>query len=211
MALMGKGGVPELPTRRPGPDRAPRLPFQQVITIISASFFAFMVIGGWVHVGVSGSPSLAPSMLCSEAVPAGPLHIEQYLNLTILEDRENGGISFAPSNFSMPAYTMVQVTITNYDSRSSNVSSVYTQACGTVEGLENVGGTNVSGLSQSEISHTFSITNGSYSGFNVPIPIAGASTPSSVTFETYFDVPGTYHWESETNGGGPISGTVTIH
>jgi hypothetical protein len=188
-----------------------------VVTLITATFLLTLVVSGGIHGVWSSSPESPPVPTCGSAGAPLSAPVGEYLNLTIHVDAAKGVEYYTPANFTLPARTLVRVTITNYDAGSSLVSSPYSKVCGTVNGTETVGGTPLNQLPRAGIAHTFTITNGTYAGFNIPVPPATARAPSVVTFEAYFDSAGTYRWQCEANCGetqmsldGQMSGLVTV-
>ncbi len=162
-------------------------------------------------VGYLAGTSMAPQP--KAAAPAGTDHL--YLSIT--PGIYNSSLDeFSPGNFTVPAHTQVEFTITNYDSGVNVPTSTYLQVAGTVNNLIYVNGaaTGVSSVSTTDISHTISVLS---TGFNVPLPAASATAPSVVTFVAYFNQTGSFEWQCMTpcdptsmSSMGFMMGTLTV-
>lgn len=146
------------------------------------SWFAFAAVYG-VGVGGGGAPS-------SPSTGGGGT---DYVYLSIGPGVYNSSMDqYTPANFTLPVHTLVVFHITNYDN-GQNPASQYTQVSGTVNNLIYVNGasTGVSSVDVGSISHTFTIMK---TGFNVPVPAASSTAPTTVTFSAYFNDTGTFTW-----------------
>jgi hypothetical protein len=111
---------------------------------------------------------------------------------------------YAPANFSVPADTLLEFTITNYDTGMNPVTPAQASVNGTVSNCiylnatPNALGPCVHSVLAGFVAHTFSFVGGAYGGFNVPIPSANDSGEggigASVTFFAYFNQTGTFTW-----------------
>ena len=142
-----------------------------------------------------------------------------FLNLSIFENPKTGTEFYVPANFTIPADTLVEVTLDDYDTGASTVAPEYAQVCGTVNDTIESDGHAVHSLEVGTIAHTMTITNGTYAGFNVPVPAANATSarPARISFSVYFAVPGQYRWECKASCGqtqmsldGKMSGILTV-
>ncbi len=123
-----------------------------------------------------------------------------YLYLTIGFDFATGLDRYLPANFSVPAHTLVLVTITNYDNASNPVSRDVATVAGTLGNLETMRassdpqGMDMTAVPPSQVAHTFTLDTGGYA-MNVPIPAANSlSDPMIVTFHAYFNTTGAFVW-----------------
>ena len=113
---------------------------------------------------------------------------------------------FAPANFSVPADTLLEFTITNYDTGENPVTPAQASVNGTVSNCiylnstPTVLGPCVHSVPTGFVAHTFSFESGPYQGFNVPVPSANDSNSgeggsgATVTFFAYFNETGTFTW-----------------
>jgi hypothetical protein len=146
-----------------------------------------------------------------------------YLVLTIGFDFATGLDRFLPANFTVPAHTLVVVTITNYDNASNPVANESARVRGTLGNIETmraasqVEGMNMAALPTDQVAHTFTLDSGGYS-VNVPIPVANSlADPMIVTFRAYFNVTGSFEWHcmapcdsSSMETLGYMRGTMTV-
>lgn len=130
--------------------------------------------------------------------PSGPG--TAYLFLTIGFDFATGLDRYLPANFTVPAHTLVVVTITNYDNASNPVANESARVQGTVGGVETMRaaseaqGMDMAAVPANDVAHTFTLETGGYS-MNVPVPPAKSLTdPMIVTFRAYFNVTGSFQW-----------------
>ncbi len=152
-----------------------------------------IVVGGFAIALTAGAPAPA----APAPTPTAPK--VDYLYLTIAFNPATGADEYFPANFSVPAHTLVVVTITNYDNGTNPVPGSFEQVRGTVgeSATAWIGGasTPVTYSSYSmPIAHTFTVASAPYN-LNVPIPSAGdLDNPSVVQFSAYFNETGTFQW-----------------
>ncbi len=134
---------------------------------------------------------------------------------------------YAPANFSVPADTLLEFTLINYDTGQNPVTPLQASVNGTVANCIYLNatpaklGTCVHSVPTGFVAHTFSFLNGTYAGFNVPL-VSAIDSPeggigASVTFFTYFNVTGTFYWHClspcdpfSMATGGFMLGTMTV-
>ncbi|MGA8664382.1 MAG: hypothetical protein WB809_04860 [Thermoplasmata archaeon] len=194
-AKSGMGAPPTL--RRGSPSGL--LPFL-VLAVVTffLTWFLFAALTGY-PVGI-GKP---PVSVSSGNSPTGVL-----LAINNPFDTANNSSTdqYAPANFSVPANTLLEFTITNYDTGQNPVEPVSeANVNGTVDNCIYLNSTPTSlgpcvhSVSPGFVVHTFSFESGPYAGFNIPIPSA-INTPSeggvgtTVTFFAYFNETGTFTW-----------------
>ncbi|HEX8939265.1 MAG TPA: hypothetical protein VF763_03795 [Candidatus Limnocylindrales bacterium] len=184
----------------------------------------------------AADPAVArPAAVAAPAVPAAVtgsgLPFRQ--NLTIVTGGMIGKTefpAFLPSDFTLPAYSTIEVVVTNFDDATPlpKASERYAEVSGTtagrmtVEPLDltrpNAAGVahSLTGLDPSAVSHTFTVPQ---LGINVPI-----AAHSRVSFLIHTGAPGTYAWRCyDPCGDGPagwgtamaatsgyMEGTITV-
>jgi hypothetical protein len=175
-----------------------------------------------------GLLALAPAVRPVASQAAGPAH----LSLRILSDKMSGKAGwpkYSPAYFTLPAHTLVQITIRNFDEGAAAVPPTYNIVKGTVGGTMRViagtasnpnprAGTVVKALSPKGVAHTFTIMTGTGVLVNVPVP-----SLSTIVFTFRTPGPGTYSWACLTacgtgpsGYGGPMAtpgwmhGTMTV-
>jgi len=148
-------------------------------------------------------------------------------------------VSYGPTtNLSVPAHSLVTITIKQYDTGGTITNPYFAEVNGTVDGTETVDGKTVSRVSPDAIGHTFTIhalpTNQDPLFVSVPLPslpdeakpAPGSDYPAPhvVTFSFVTGGPGEYVWNCEypcgdgfyAKFGGPMStrgymsGTFTV-
>jgi len=148
-------------------------------------------------------------------------------------------VSYGPTtNLSVPAHSLVTITIKQYDTGGTITNPYFAEVNGTVDGTETVDGKTVSRVSPDAIGHTFTIhalpTNQDPLFVSVPLPSLPDSAepapgsdypaPHVVTFSFVTGGPGEYVWNCEypcgdgtyAKFGGPMStrgymsGTFTV-
>ena len=187
---------------RASPWRAPRTSYLPYLVLVIVTFlitwFLFAALTGY-PVGI-GKP---PVSVTSGSSPTGVLlAIDNPFNTGNNDTTDQ----YAPANFSVPSDTLLEFTITNYDSGQNPVEPV-TEAnvngtvgnCIYLNSTPTALGPCVHSVSPGFIAHTFSFENGAYAGFNVPIPSAVDTAPeggvgTTVTFFAYFNETGTFTW-----------------
>ena len=192
---------------------------RQAYVLLVTTAIASLLLSGWMSgvLGLEGGFT-SPAACASASFPPGA-SVRDFLNLSIFVNPADNEEFFSPANFTIPASTLVEVTIDDYDSGPSQVPAVNTAVCGTVNGTLSYSGSNLSSLANITLAHTMTITNGSYRGFNVPIPAApgNSGAPAQVSFYVYFSTPGVYRWQCMANCGenqmsvdGKMSGLITV-
>lgn len=166
----------------------------------------FNVVAGVVALAVVAGLFLGASLSGGSATasgstpPASPS--VDHLYLTVAFNPVTGLDEYFPANFTVPAHTLVIVTITNYDNGTNPVPAAVANVIGTVGGTESVvypgtsAATTVSSVDITDIAHTFSVpvAGGGYA-LNAPIPAAGPTgLPTTVSFGTYFNQTGDLVW-----------------
>lgn len=148
-------------------------------------------------------------------------------------------VSYAPTtNLSVPAHSLVTVTIRQYDSGGTVTNPYFANVHGTVDGTITVNGKTTTRVNPDAIGHTFTIhalpTNQDPLFVSVPLPAlpdqakpapgSDYPAPAVVTFSFVTGGPGNYVWNCEypcgdgtyANFGGPMatrgymSGTLTV-
>jgi hypothetical protein len=157
----------------------------------------------------------------------------------------NGGphpdwVTYGPSTtLTVPANSLVKMTILNYDTATTLNNAYYSSVHGTVGGVAYLNGVPFTSVSPSEVAHTFTIhmfPEGNQPALDVSVPMPGVSAsapnlangypkPVAVTFEFRTGAAGRYIWQcfdpcggtQYTGGfGGPMSatgymaGTITV-
>ena len=187
--------------------KPPRRSFLPYIVLAVVTFFVtwfiFATITG-LPVGLSSSSSSSPP---SATPTTGVI-------LTIDNPFDTGNNStcspctdqYAPANFSVPAHTLLEFTLINFDTGQNQLPSPQdADVNGTVGNCAYLNATPTSlgpcvhSVNSGFIAHTFSFASGPYAGFNVPVPSAAAasqegSAGASVTFFAYFNETGKFTW-----------------
>ncbi|MCI4363073.1 MAG: hypothetical protein L3K13_02035 [Thermoplasmata archaeon] len=191
----GEARVPA--ARSPEPGRG-FLPFA-VLAVVTffVTWFVFATITG-VPVGIGRPPT--------SSSPSGTPTTGVVLSINNPFDKVNNGSAdnFAPANFSVPAHTLLEFTLLDFDTGQNPVTPAEATVSGTVgnciylNSTPNALGTCVHTVPTGFVVHTFSFESAAYAGFNVPIPSAVDSPTggigTSVTFFAYFNQTGSYTW-----------------
>jgi len=148
-------------------------------------------------------------------------------------------VSYGPTtNLSVPAHSLVTITIKQYDSGGTITNPYFATVHGTVDGTETVNGKTVTDVNSDAVGHTFTVhalpTNQDPLFVSVPLPAlpdnakpaSGSNypNPNVVTFSFVTGGPGEYVWNCEypcgdgtyAKFGGPMStrgymsGTFTV-
>jgi len=177
-------------------------------------------------------------------LPHAFLELATYPDSMAGEHGSDGGsqpdwVSYGPTtNLSVPAHSLVTITIKQYDTGGTITNPYFAEVNGTVDGTETVDGKTVSRVSPDAIGHTFTIhalpTNQDPLFVSVPLPslpdeakpAPGSDYPAPhvVTFSFVTGGPGEYVWNCEypcgdgtyAKFGGPMStrgymsGTFTV-
>ena len=218
---------------------------------------AATVLAGAVAVGVAGTAfarsSSAPPVLSAKVqgtaqTPDGTLP-HAFLELDTWPDSlagphgKDGGphpdwVSYGPSTtLSVPAHSLVTVTINQYDTGEEIANAYYAGVHGTVDGTMTVDGKTVRRTDPEHIGHTFTVhslaSNPDPLFVSIPLPAVaddapvapdGNPPPHVVTFSFVTKGPGEYVWQCEfpcgdgtyAKFGGPMSqqgymsGTLTV-
>ena len=179
------------------PPRRGILPYLVLVVVtFFISWFIFATVTG-IPVGLVSTPSHSTSGTASKGVI---LSIDNPFDTA----NNNTADQYAPANFSVPAHTLLEFTIINYDSGMNPVTPVQAEVNGTLGNCIYLNSTPttlgpcVHSIPAGFVAHTFSFVGGPYAGFNVPMPSANDSPEggigASVTFFTYFNTTGTFIW-----------------
>jgi len=194
---------------------------------------------GLLHATVNGTAQTPVGVL-----PHAFLELATYPDSMAGEHGPGGGsqpdwVSYGPTtNLSVPAHSLVTITIKQYDTGGTITNPYFAEVNGTVDGTETVDGKTVSRVSPDAIGHTFTIhalpTNQDPLFVSVPLPslpdeakpAPGSDYPAPhvVTFSFVTGGPGEYVWNCEypcgdgtyAKFGGPMStrgymsGTFTV-
>ncbi len=150
-----------------------------------------------------------------------------YVNLTVAWNPTSGLDEFFPANFTVPAHTVVHISITNYDDGVNVVDPAYAAVAGTFGGTEKVtnatGSETLSTIAVGEIAHTFTVltmpgSSGGGPALNAFVPAApSVSSPVTVSFTTEFNTTGAITWEclAQCDGtamvtSGLMTGTISV-
>jgi hypothetical protein len=219
---------------------------------------AATVLAGAVAVGAAGTafarsstepPVLKATVQGTASTPEGTLP-HAFLQLDTWPDSlagphgQDGGphpdwVSYGPSStLSVPAHSLVTVTIRQYDSGEEIANPFFAAVHGTVDGTMTVDGKTETGADPTHIGHTFTIHSLASPDqdplfVSVPLPAVpddaqtldnGYPAPHVVTFSFVTKGPGQYVWQCEypcgdgtyAKFGGPMSeqsymsGTLTV-
>ena len=167
-----------------------------VVVTFFISWFVFATVTG-VPVGLVTSPSHSSSGTPSTGV---------ILTINNPFDTTNNSSTdqYAPANFSVPAHTLLEFTMINFDTGQNPVPPTQATVSGTLGNCIYLNSTPtalgpcVHSVPAGFVVHTFSFVGGPYAGFNVPLPSAVDSPVggigASVTFFAYFNETGTFVW-----------------
>ena len=215
------------------------------------------VIGGVVAVAIAGAamamdnptPPVLKAIVRGTAdtaqgsLPHAFLELSTYPDSKAGEHGKDGGsqpdwVSYGPTtNLSVPAHSLVTVTVTQYDSGGQITNDFFAAVHGTVDGTMTVDGKQVKGTDPGAVGHTFTIhmlpMKQDPLFVSVPLPATpdnapnldnGYPAPHVVTFSFITGGPGRYIWNCEypcgdgtyAKFGGPMSvqgymaGTLTV-
>lgn len=167
-----------------------------VVVTFFVTWFIFATITG-LPVGIAPSP----------APPASTPSRGVILTINNPFDTANNSTAdqYAPANFSVPANTLLEFTLINYDTGTNilpspsdaNVNGTLGN-CIYLNATPTSTGPCVHSVPTGFVAHTFSFVEGPYAGFNVPLPSAADSPEggigASVTFYAYFNETGSFTW-----------------
>lgn len=158
----------------------------------------------------------------ARTVGAGQPGPTVYRNITISYDPSTGGFVYSMARLAVPFDVRVIFTITNFDATSASLPTVADANVvgtdgSTMQVINGGGSVSVGGTPSSEVSHTFSMSDGYYA-LNVPIPRADEpSGPVLVTFSVVFPFPGTFTWgcvvlcgAQDMHASNSMYGTLTV-
>jgi len=181
-----------------GSRRRSYLPYLVLVVVtFFVTWFVFATITG-LPVGLGPSPT--------SSSPTGTPATGVILTVNNPFDTANNSSTdqYAPANFSVPAHTLLEFTLINYDTGQNPVPSAEANVTGTVGNCMYLNvtptklGPCVHSIPAGFVTHTFSFESGAYAGFNVPLPSAIDSPEggigASVTFFAYFNETGTFTW-----------------
>jgi hypothetical protein len=186
-----------------GFDIRPRRSVLPYVVLVVVTFF----VSWFVFATITGLPvGIGPSQTSKS--PSGPSATGVVMAINNPFDTGNNSTTdqFAPANFSIPADTLLEFTIINYDTGMNPVPPLEASVNGTVGNCIYLNSTPtalgpcVHSVPTGFVAHTFSFAPGSgvYAGFNVPIPSANDSGEggigASVTFFAWFNVTGAFTW-----------------
>ena len=197
---------------------------------------AATVVGGAVAVGLAGGAlskeSVTPNPAGNTPVAAtvnGTVNTPEgtlphaFLNLTTWPDSlaihtPDGGphpdwVTYGPTtNLSVPAHSVVTVTLKQYDGGEEITNPYFAKVHGTIGGVETVNGKRVTEIDPKHVGHTFTIHMFPQSGqdqlfVSVPLPAVPDEAPvgdngyplqpNVVTFSFITQGPGRYIWQCE--------------
>ncbi|HEV2428563.1 MAG TPA: hypothetical protein VGV64_01790 [Thermoplasmata archaeon] len=198
----------------------------------AAGLAAVLVVGLLLGMSLGGGGAPARSTDGTSGTSASGATVD-YVNLTIGWNPATGLDEYFPANFTVPAHTLVEITITSFDNGSNPVPAAFDAVQGTVGGGETITGHGtthvVSSLALDGVAHTFTVMSRTSGGMmaggghdmgmlNVVVPPAfSVSDPVSVTFGAYFNATGMFSWNcmapcdpSAMTTEGLMAGTVTV-
>ena len=175
------------------------------LSVWIAAAFALGIAGGIAVGEIAGLGSHTASTASSGGgvAPGSPAN---YANLQIAWNPASGLDEYFPGNLTVPANTVIHVTITNYDNGTNVIPTMFSTVYGTVGGVQTitVGGVTqtVSSLPVTQVAHTFtvmSMSGGMAMGPNGPAlnvlvpPAVSVGEPTIVSFDVTLPA-GTYTW-----------------
>jgi hypothetical protein len=208
----------------PTPARPPPRSFLPYIVLAVVTFF----VTWFVFATLTGLPvGLGPSPTNGGSSGTPTTGVLLAINNPFDTANNASADQYAPANFTVPAHTLLEFTITNYDTGQNPVTSLEASVNGTVGNCIYLNSTPTAlgpcehSVPAGFVAHTFSFESGAYSGFNVPIPSAINSPEggigASVTFFAYFNETGTFTWNCEAPcdpfsmaTDGFMTGTMTV-
>ncbi len=155
--------------------------------------------------------SIGSAQMMRASAPSSQVH------LTIVAQKPGSSVSgpaYMPStNFTLPAHSLVTITITNTDQGDTSLpaTSPFGHVTGVVGGHAMLDGVPYTALSDDKVAHTFTLPS---LGINVPIPgdAPAGQNGITVTFSFRTGAPGVYMWQcmdpcgADPNGwGGPMT------
>jgi hypothetical protein len=217
-------------------------------TIVAGALVVFGV--GWaVHQRPAPAQGSAVQIRGTASTPQGKVphvfvHLATYPDSMAGEHGEDGGsepdwVSYGPTtDLSIPAHSLVTVTIDQYDGGEKITNPFFAKVHGTINGTETVNGKTVTQTDPESIGHTFTLhaapTTQDPLFVSAPLPAVPDDAPAArgsdyprpnvVTFSFMTGGPGKYVWNCEfpcgdgyyAKFGGPMStrgymsGTLTV-
>ncbi|MGA8543587.1 MAG: hypothetical protein WB947_08665 [Thermoplasmata archaeon] len=179
----------------------PRRSILPYVVLVVVTFF----LTWFVFATITGLPvGLGPSQSTKSSSGAAGTGVLLAIDNPFDTANNNTADQYAPANFTVPADTLLEFTITNYDTGQNPVTPSQASVNGTVSNCIYLN-SSLPALGPCEhsipagfVAHTFSFEAGPYQGFNVPVPSANESGEGSigatVTFFAYFNETGTFTW-----------------
>ena len=232
---MSQTEIAEAVVLRSRPSSPPAL-FSSGPTPVLAVFVAGVVIGAMGLLALAlgptglGLPKGATSPGPPSSAPPPPDYVDGTINGGCAWGNApiNGSDQYTPANFTVPAHTLIILTITNYDNGQNPVLPGFEQVSGVLGNVEYANatpplswGTPTSAVSISDVSHTFTVMPNTYGGLpgglNVPVPASEGPSGSSVTVELYLNATGQVSWNCmapcdtwSMQTPGFMAGTITV-
>ena len=210
-----------------------------VVVLVGTALARASTTPGLLRAKVNGTAQTPVGVL-----PHAFLELASYPDSMAGEHGPDGGskpdwVSYGPTtNLSVPAHSLVTVTINQYDGGEKITNPWFAEVHGTVDGTMKVDGKTTTGANPDAIGHTFTIhalpTNQDPLFVSIPLPAVAEDTPAAagsdylpphaVTFSFVTGGPGNYVWNCEypcgdgtyAKFGGPMStrgymsGTFTV-
>ncbi len=159
------------------------MPAQLILgVLLGVTCFSF-VYYYFAFVGELGHQSTTHTAYASEIKQ----HVQAHLNIVINQPGlHKDWPAYAPSTLVVPAYSLVTITIRNYDLGDTPLpkNSPFTSVQGTIGSVASVNGHSYSTLAVEKVAHTFTLPQ-----LNINIPIPGDAT----TNKPYVEVSSTIH------------------
>jgi hypothetical protein len=207
----------------PSTGRPPRSLLPYVVLVVVTFFVTWFVFATVTGLPVGLGPGT--SSTSSGGTPITP--VVMTINNPFDTANNSSTDQYAPANFTVPAHTLLEFTLINYDTGQNPVPSIEGAVNGTVGNCIYLNSTPASlgpcvhSVPTGFVAHTFSFEGGAYAGFNVPVPSAVNSGEggigASVTFFAYFNETGTFTWNCEAPcdpysmaTSGFMTGTMTV-
>lgn len=208
-----------------------------LLTVLTGA--AVVAVAGAVLSHASSAPTALRATLAGQATTSQGTLPHAFLELATYPDSEqgvhgkNGGthpnwVTYGPtSNLTVPAHSLVTITIKQYDTGGSLNNPYFSKVYGTVGGTATLDGKPFTAIDPDKVGHTFTLhslpTNQDLVFISIPLPavddsappVAGSaySAPHVVTFSFITGGKGQYVWNCEypcgdgtyANFGGPMS------
>jgi len=178
------------------------------------------------HASADPQPPLVATAMGMTDTPQGKMNTAS-IELSVYPDSEHsnnvqnangshpGFVTYGPStHLVLPAHSLIKMKINGYDGGEKLNNAFFARVVGTVDGTMMLNGKSVTGLTDSQVQHTFtlhSLPTGSQDPLFVNIPLmiqpeeamakfddAGTlPTPNVMEFSFYTNGPGEYVWNCE--------------